>query len=175
MWRAERHLDYDAEQTRDDFAHLDLWCAASPDVAGSYVRPSLISLLVHGRRGIRLLKPHKQCPLQERRQVASHGVGCTCSVANHRMDALRLTQRIGVPHQSNICSHATPINVMLLSPLNDLDSCPCTGTRCCTSTVRATRRSPTRRTCCPRPSWKRCTLMLPLWSCRCTTATPLAW
>ena len=27
-WRTEQHLNYSAEQTRDDFVHLDLWCAA---------------------------------------------------------------------------------------------------------------------------------------------------
>ena len=30
-WRAEKPLDYAAEKTRDDFYHLDLWCAASLD------------------------------------------------------------------------------------------------------------------------------------------------
>ena len=25
-WLAEQHLDYDAEQTRNDFIRLDLWC-----------------------------------------------------------------------------------------------------------------------------------------------------
>ena len=30
-WRAEKYLDLDAERTRDDFIHLDLWCAASSE------------------------------------------------------------------------------------------------------------------------------------------------
>ncbi len=27
-WLAEQHLDYEAEQKRDDFTRLDLWCEA---------------------------------------------------------------------------------------------------------------------------------------------------
>ena len=28
-WRAEQHLNFSLDQTRDDYVHLDLWCAAS--------------------------------------------------------------------------------------------------------------------------------------------------
>ncbi len=34
-WRADKHMDYEAEKTHDDFHHFDFWCAIALDPAST--------------------------------------------------------------------------------------------------------------------------------------------